>query len=56
MSDRDSRWADAQDAVERRLKQQGLTSDEINPEEWRELVREEEEKIHEREEEDRRWR
>ena len=54
MSERDSRWADAQDAAEWRLKQQGLRPDEIDPKEWRELVCEEEEKI--REEEDRRWR
>ena len=45
--------ADAQNAVERRLARQGLTPNEIDPEEWRELVREEEEKI--QEEEDRRW-
>ena len=51
MSERDdSRWADAHDAAERRLKQLGLRPDEIDPKEWRELMREEEEMIQEEEE------
>ena len=47
MTEREVRWAAAQDAVARRLEQQGVTPEEIDPEEWRELVREEEEKIQE---------
>ena len=52
MGERDSRRADAEDEAERTLARQGLRPDDIGEREWRELVREEEEKI--QEEEDRR--